>query len=73
MASFLVSSSHDDETFVKENRRFGGGAIVESVVSVAFFRPTYTSSSTTLHSNTRTCTSIHTKNISINKQFHGLH
>ena len=46
MASFLVSSSH--KTFVKENRRFGGGAIVESVVSVAFFRPTYTSSSTTL-------------------------
>ena len=28
IASFLVSSSHDDETFVKENRWFLGGAIV---------------------------------------------
>ena len=31
IVSFLVSSSHDDETFVEENRWFGGGAIVESV------------------------------------------
>ena len=33
IASFLVSTSH--ETFVKKNRRFWGGAIVESVDYVA--------------------------------------
>ena len=35
IVSFLLSSSH--ETFVEENRWFGGGAIVEPVIWQSFF------------------------------------